>query len=493
MRDLLSKALLGFNWVVMGYAVVVAATQLLLMAAASVHIGRTLRRDVDSRMDDVFAHPGTPGVSVLVPAFNEERTIVESVRSVLALRYPELEVIVVDDGSTDATFAVLEEAFGLVEVPRAIPSVIPVRGAVLSVHRPRDGGPLVVIRKENAKRCADALNVALNAARSPLVCMVDADSVIEPAALLHVVRPFVEHPDSVVAAGGVIRPSNGLRLRRGSVESVSAPPGLLTLAQAVEYLRAFLFGRVGWTWLNGVLIISGAFAVFRRDLVLKVGGMQADSLGQDAELVAALHAALRRERADYRMVIVPQPVCWTEVPSSWKDLGGQRRRWAQGLVQVLWRYRSAFGRPRYGRFGLLILPYHLLFELLGPVVEVLGLPMVAAAWALGLLDSRFALLTFGLSVGFGVLLSLVAVFLDEVTFHRYERWRDLGLLMLAALVESTCLRWIHSWWRVRGLFDAVDPRVKEWGTMSRVGFRTGIHPEPVPDGSRPEPVPSLQG
>jgi cellulose synthase/poly-beta-1,6-N-acetylglucosamine synthase-like glycosyltransferase len=211
MKDLLSTALLWFNWVVIGYAVMVAGTQLLLMAAASVHIFRTLRRDVDSRMDDVFAHPGTPGVSVLVPAFNEERTIVESVRSVLALRYPELEVIVVDDGSTDATFAVLEEAFGLVEVPRAIPEVIPVRGAVRSVHRPLDGGPLVVIRKENAQRCADALNVALNAARSPLVCMVDADSVIEPAALLHVVRPFVEHPDSVVAAGGVIRPSNGLR------------------------------------------------------------------------------------------------------------------------------------------------------------------------------------------------------------------------------------------------------------------------------------------
>lgn len=489
MRDLLVDVLIGFNWVVMAYAIIVAGTQLLLMAAASVHIGRTMRRDVVSRMDDVFAHPGTPAVSVLIPAFNEERTIVESVRSVLALRYPELEVIVVDDGSTDATFAALDEAFGLVEVPRAIPLDIPVRGAVRSVHCPREGGPLVVIRKENAKRCADALNVALNAARSPLVCMVDADSVIEPDALLHVVRPFVEQPDSVVAAGGVIRPSNGLRLRRGSVESVSAPPGLLSLAQAVEYLRAFLFGRVGWTWLNGVLIISGAFAVFRRDLVMKIGGMNADSLGQDAELVAALHLALRRERADYRMVIVPQPVCWTEVPGSWRDLGGQRRRWSQGLVQVLWRYRSAFGRPRFGRFGLLILPYHLFFELLGPVVEVLGLPMVLAAWALGLLDGHFALLVFGLSLGFGAMLSLVAVFLDEVTFHRYDRWRDLGLLMLAALFESTCLRWVHSVWRVRGLFDAVNPRAKEWGTISRAGFRTKGDPEPAaPQLAAPEPA-----
>jgi cellulose synthase/poly-beta-1,6-N-acetylglucosamine synthase-like glycosyltransferase len=262
-----------------------------------------------------------------------------------------------------------------------------------------------------------------------------------------------------------------VRLRRGSVESVSAPPGLLTLAQAVEYLRAFLLGRVGWTWLNGVLIISGAFAVFRRDLVLQVGGMQADSLGQDAELVAALHVALREAKADYRMVIVPQPVCWTQVPERWRDLARQRRRWAHGLVQVLWRQRAAFGRPRFGRFGLVILPYHLIFELLGPAVEVIGPPMVLAAWWLGLLDGRFALLVLGLSVGFGVMLSLVAVFLDEVTFHRYERWRDLGLLMLAALFESTCLRWIHSWWRVQGMFDAVNPRQQEWGTMSRVEFR----------------------
>ena len=183
----------------------------------------------------------------------------------------------------------------------------------------------------------------------------------------------------------------------------------------MEYLRAFLLGRVGWTWLNGNLIISGAFAIFRREDVIAVGGLRENSLGQDADLVASLHRTMSRERADYTMVIVPQPVCWTEVPERRRDLARQRRRWSHGLVQVLWRNRSAFGRPKYGRFGMLVLPYHLLFEVLGPVVEVLGVPMVLAAWALGLLNGSFAILAFVMSVGFGIVLSLTAVFLEDLT------------------------------------------------------------------------------
>jgi cellulose synthase/poly-beta-1,6-N-acetylglucosamine synthase-like glycosyltransferase len=472
MRDVITTMVLGFNWLVLGYAAAFALSQLMLVGVATGHVVRVLRRDVASRMDDVFAHPGTPAVSVLVPAYNEERTIVESVRSVLALRYPEFETVVIEDGSTDGTFAALAEAFDLLEVPRVIPDRVPARGRVLSVHVPADGTPLVVIRKENAGMAADALNVGLNATRTPLVCMVDADSVIEPEALLHVVRPFVEEPDRVIAAGGVIRPSNGVRLQRGSIESVAAPAGLLARMQVVEYLRAFLLGRVGWTWLNGNLIISGAFALFRLQDVIDVGGMNATSLGQDADLVASLHATMCRRRADYRMVMVPQPVCWTEVPEHRADLARQRRRWSHGLAQVLWRHRTAFGNPRYGRFGLIVLPYHVLFELFGPVIELLGLPMILIAWLLGLLNGSYALLAFVLSVGFGIMLSVAAVFLEDLTFHRHDRWRDLGKLTAAAVAESAGLRWFHSWWRVRGMLDTIRPGGPGWGKLRRVGFQT---------------------
>ncbi len=467
----LSGVVIAFNWLVLGYALAIAATQLLLLGGSAVSLTRTLRRTTPSRTDDIFAHPGTPGLSVLVAAYNEEATIVECLRSVLAQRYPELEVVVVEDGSTDSTFQVIAEAFDLVEVERATADDVPTAGAVLSVHAPRGGGPLVVVRKENAGRVADALNVAINVARMPLVCTLDADSVLDPDALLHVVRPLVERPGKVLAAGGVVRPSNGMRLRRGTVESVELPRRMLVRAQIVEYLRAFMLGRIGWTSLNGLLIISGAFGAYRRCDIVDVGGLQRDSLGQDADLVATLHRLARRKRErGYRMMVVPQAVCWTEVPQHRRDLRRQRRRWAHGLAQVLTRHRGAMLNPRYGRFGMVVLPYHLLFELLGPVVEVLGLPAVLAAWWLGLLNPVYALAVFGLAVGFGLLVSVAAVLADEAIGEHYSRWRDLPALVLAALWETTVLRIQLSWWRAQGLLNALLRRGTTWTAIPRAGF-----------------------
>jgi cellulose synthase/poly-beta-1,6-N-acetylglucosamine synthase-like glycosyltransferase len=471
----LGPVVVAFNYLVMAYAAAVALSQLVLVAGAGANLTRELRRQAHSRTDDIFAHPGTPAVSVLIAAYNEQATIVECLSSVLAQRYPELEVLVVDDGSTDATFEMLTEHFDLVPIQRCIPGDVATVGRVRSVHAPADGRPLVVIRKDNVGRAADAINVALNAARNPLVATLDADSVLEPDALLHIVRPMVEHPDRVVAAGGVVRPSNGLRLRRGAVESVTLPDRMIVRAQIVEYLRAFMLGRIGWTWLNSVLIISGAFGAFwRRDMVA-LGGLDPNSLGQDADLVAGLHVAMRRAgRRDYRVVIVPQAVCWSEVPQRRADLGRQRRRWAHGLAQVIWRHRAAMLRPRYGRFGMLVMPYHLVVELVGPVVEVLGVPMVLAATWLDLLNPPYALVVLAVSISFGMVVSMAAVLADELTAQHYDRWRDLPALMLAALVEATVLRLLMSWWRTQGLLDAVRRRRPGWAGVPRVGFaRTG--------------------
>ncbi|MFZ0159036.1 MAG: glycosyltransferase [Kineosporiaceae bacterium] len=471
MKSTLATIVIAFNWVVLTYALVVALSQLLLVVGAAVNLRRELRRNLGSRKEDLFVHPNTPGLSVLVPAFNESPMIAECLRSVVDQRYPEFEVIVVDDGSTDDTFDLLRDAFDLVPTTRVIPQDVPTVGAVESIFAPRDGGSLLVIRKQNAGRCADALNTAVNAARYPLVCTLDADSVLEPDALLHIVRPMVEHPDEVVAAGGVVRPSNGIQLRRGTVESVSMPRRLIVRAQIVEYLRAFMLGRIGWSWLNSVLIISGAFGVFRRADVVGLGGLHPRSLGQDADLVASLHHQLRGEgRKDYRVVIVPQAVCWSEAPEHRRDLRRQRRRWAHGLGQVLWRQRGAFGRPKYGRFGMLVLPYHVLFEMLGPVVEVLGLPAVLAAWWLGLLNPWYAIIVFAMAIGFGMLVSIAAVLADELSEHTYDRWRDIASLVLAALWETTVLRVMMSWWRVQGLTDALRMRRTAWASIPRVGF-----------------------
>lgn len=471
MKDLLGTSVIAFNVLVMTYALAVALSQLFLVFGAVANLRRELRRNLSSRKEDLFVHPDTPGLSVLVPAFNESPMIAECLRSVIDQRYPEFEVIVVDDGSTDDTFDLLREAFDLVPTTRVIPQDVPTIGPVGELHAPRDGGNLLVIRKQNAGRCADALNTALNAARYPLVCTLDADSVLEPDALLHIVRPMVEEPDQVIAAGGVVRPSNGMVLRRGTVESISLPRRLILRAQVIEYLRAFMLGRIGWSWLNSVLIISGAFGVFRRDDVVALGGLHPESLGQDADLVASLHRLMRRQkRRDYRVVIVPQAVCWSEAPAHRRDLRRQRRRWAHGLGQVLWRQRGAFLRPRYGRFGMFVLPYHVFFEMLGPVVEVLGLPAVLAAWWLGLLNPWYAVIVFAMAVGFGMLVSLTAVLADEVTERHYDRWRDLFALIVAALWETTVLRVMMSWWRVQGLSDALRRRRSAWASIPRIGF-----------------------
>ena len=342
----------GFDWFVLVYFLTLNSIYLALILLAAYDIAHLIRRESIVDYDDMFANPLTPPVSIVVPAYNEEAVILDSVHAMLALRYPEFEVIVVDDGSTDGTFDLLAEAFELRAVERVIPNMVPTIGRVLSVHVASSGEPLVVVRKENAGRRSDTVNVGIDLARYPLVCMVDADSILEDTALLRAAKPFVDDPQRVVAVGGVIRTANGSDVYRGRVEDARMPKGWLPRIQTVEYLRSFLLGRLGWSRLQGLLIISGAFGIFRRDVVIAARGLDLESLGEDAELVTTVHEYLRRARRDYRIVFVPEPVCWTEVPETLSQLGSQRRRWSRGLAQLLRKHRRMIGNPRYGRIGL---------------------------------------------------------------------------------------------------------------------------------------------
>jgi cellulose synthase/poly-beta-1,6-N-acetylglucosamine synthase-like glycosyltransferase len=302
--------------------------------------------------------------------------------------------------------------------------------------------------------------------------MVDADSLLEADALLRVARPFVEDPAHVVAAGGVIRAANGAVTDRGSVLEPRLSPRWLVRIQAVEYLRSFLLGRTGWADAQALLIISGAFGLFRRDLVVEIGGLDERSLAEDAELVVTLQEHLRRQRRPHRVVFVPEPVCWTEVPETVSVLGRQRKRWSHGLGQLLWKHRTMIGNPRYGTVGLLALPFFLLFELLGPVVELLGLSSVAAAAFLGILDGRTALVMVGLALAVGTLLSTTAVAVEEFTYARYRRGRDLLALLAAGALENLGYRQLHAWFRLRGLIAALLRRTPVWTAMPRTGFTT---------------------
>ncbi len=470
MRDVVIAALTGFNWFVLVYFLVLNSGYLGLIGLAAVDLAKRVRREEVNGQDDIFANPLTPGITVVAPAFNEALSIIDSVHSLLALRYPQLEVVVVDDGSTDETFERLRATFDLVPIERTIPDDIPTIGAVRSVHAAATGDPLIVVRKDNAGRRSDPINVGINAARTPLVCVIDADSLLDEGALLAVAKPFVDEPERVVASGGVIRAVNGSRVERGRIVESRMPATWLARIQVVEYLRSFLLGRTGWSRMGALLIISGAFGLFRRDVLVEVGGLHHDCIGEDAELTARIHRHMRDRGRDYRVVFVSEPVCWTEVPDRAPTLARQRRRWSRGLAEVLWIHRRMMLNPRYGAVGMLTLPYYLAFELLGPVVELIGLASISAGFALGIVDPLLAALVAGAALGYGLMLGLAAICVEELSYHRYHRWRDLGLLIAATFLEQAGPRQLQAYWRLQGLWGAIRSREATWEPMVRTGF-----------------------
>jgi len=331
----------------------------------------------DELLSGTFASPLTPGVTVIVPAHNESAGVVASVESLLRLQYPRVQIVVVDDGSRDGTSDVLRARFPMSATDEAPVSPLPVIGTIESVHR-FDEHDALLIRKTSMGRRADAVNAAVQYARHELVCMIDGDSILSPTALLRVVQPFIDDP-TVVASGGIVRPANGAVLIEAEVDRVEMPDSLIERVQVLEYLRAFLVGRAGWSAIKGLLIISGAFGVFRRDTLIELGGLDAQSLAEDAELVVAAHRHHRSEREPYRIVFVADPVCWTEVPASWPAVARQRKRWSQGLGELLRGARDMMLRPRFGALGMVTLPYFWLFEQWGAPLVLLALVIAIAS------------------------------------------------------------------------------------------------------------------
>jgi cellulose synthase/poly-beta-1,6-N-acetylglucosamine synthase-like glycosyltransferase len=462
------------NEAMLWYFVLLNTATLALVSIAAVYIIRRARRTAFAGYDDIFANPLTPPISIVVPAHNEAAVIHESVQAMLRLRYSELEVIVVDDGSTDDTFAILERAYNLQPIERACPGQVPTIGEIVGVYGSATHEMLTVVRKVSAGLRADAVNVGIDLARYPLVCLVDADSILEETALLRVAQPFVEDPQRVIASGGVVAVANGAGVYHGRIENMRHSRRLLPRIQSVEYARSFLLGRLGWARLDSLLIISAAFGLFRRDALLRVGGLDLESMGEDCELIVTLHEHMRRNKRDYRVAFVPEPVAWTEVPETLAILGRQRRRWSRGLAQIMSKHRRMIGNPRFGRVGLFALPFYFLFELISPIIELGGLVAMAAGFALGALDLHFAILFALVAIAYSIFVSACALTIEEMMFRRYPRWTDLQRSFFAAIWEVFGYRQLNSWWRFRGLLDHVFKKQANWGVMSRTGFRAAI-------------------
>ena len=315
----------------------------------------------------------------------------------------------------------------------------------------------------------DALNAAINVSRYPLICSIDADSIIEEDALLRVVAPFVSHPEETVAAGGIVRIINGCRVEDGAVRKFSLSNRALPVLQAVEYLRGFLAGRLGWNAMGALLIISGAFGVYRKETVIRAGGYSGRTDSEDLELVVRMRRMLRSEKKKFRMAFVPDPVCWTEVPTNFGDLARQRARWHRGLIQTLWSERRMLFNPRYGRVGLFVMPYFLFFEMIGPFIETLGYLAIIASYIMGSLDREYLVLFFVVSVFYGIFLSAAAILLEEVWFRRYPNWLDVLKLLAFSVIENFGYRQALSLFKIKAVWDLLL-RQRVWGDMTRIRF-----------------------
>lgn len=460
--------LIAFSYFVIWYYVYSGIHYLVLIIASFWVSLRHQRRLRSLSLERLYSLPFKPPITIIVPAYNEEKTIVDTVRSLLTLTYTDLHVIVVNDGSTDSTLSVLKENFRLVQTHHGIPPALvtkPVHAAFVNVLDRR----LLVIDKENGGK-SDALNAGLNAATTPFYCAVDADVVLESDALSRLAVPIVLDPETVVAVGGIVRVVNGSRVERGRVVEVNLPHSIVEAIQVVEYLRAFLFGREGWSAINGLLIISGAFGCFSRQVALELGGYNVKSIGEDMDLIVRLHRRLRSEAPrPYEILFIADPVCWTEVPSDLRSLAKQRRRWQQGLAQVLWSNRTMILNPRYGVIGLIALPYQVIVELLGPVVELLGWVAMAAAAYLGVLTLPVFLYYIAVAYLFGTVFSMASVVMEDLTYRRYQKPRELARLLWLCVLEFFPYRQFLVFWRVVAMIELLVRRPR-WTTLRRKGF-----------------------
>jgi cellulose synthase/poly-beta-1,6-N-acetylglucosamine synthase-like glycosyltransferase len=452
----------GVQWVFLGYFVLLNAIYLGLAFLALAGLRRYMGGI--SAAERVYSHLQMP-ISLVVPAYNEETTIATSVRALLQLRYQHFEVVMVNDGSTDRTLEVLKREFELTPFPEAYRVQIkskPVRGVYRSLKYPN----LRVVDKENGGGKADATNAGINAARHPIFYCGDADSILDPHSLEHVVRPFLEDPRTV-ACGGTVRIINGCKVRGGVLEEVGLPRNPLALVQVVEYLRAFLGGRLGWSAINGMLIVSGAFGVFHRDTVVAAGGFRADVIGEDMEMTVRLHRTLSARGQRYRVAFIPDPVCWTDVPEDLATLAKQRKRWQRGLAESLWHNRQICFARGSGAAGWFAFPYFLLFELLSPVIEVGGLLVMAAAFALGMMTGTGFLAFLAAAFALGLMLSATSLLLEELSFHTYPKARHVFALFVVSILENFGYRQLMAVWRLQALYGWLRGSKMRWGVMKR--------------------------
>ncbi|MCM4157550.1 glycosyl transferase family 2 [Gramella sp. AN32] len=410
-----------------------------------------------------------PKISILAPAYNEANNVVNNLKSLLTLNYPVYDIIIINDGSKDDTLLKLIENFDL--EPTAFlgnPALETkkVRGIYNSKNLAFKN--LKVIDKINGGK-ADSLNAGINYCDNELICCIDVDCILETDALLKLVKPFLHNKEKVIASGGVIRVANSCKVEDGRIVEVKLPDSFLARAQVVEYFRAFLMGRMAWSRLDGLLLISGAFGIFDKKTAIEAGGYNTKTVGEDMELLVRMRRFMREKKIKYTVGFVPDPLCWTEVPDKWRILHRQRNRWTRGTVETLWIHRKMLFNPKYKILGLLSMPYWLFFEWMAPIIELIGIIYFIFLIVFDAVDYRVLGIFLVVVYTFAILFSVTALFFEEYSFQQYKKPKYILKLITTVLLEPLLYHPFIMWASIKGNIDIITGR-NQWGEMSKKGL-----------------------
>ncbi|WP_343694332.1 glycosyltransferase [Flavobacterium sp.] len=411
-----------------------------------------------------------PKLSLIAPAYNEGFTIEENVKSLLSLNYNDYQVIVVNDGSKDNSMEILIKTYDLVLTEIDFHAQIKTK-EIKGLYTSKNAAfkKLIVVDKENGGK-ADALNAGLNIAQNPYVVCIDVDCILDKDSLLKLAKPFLEsHGERIIATGGVVRIANQCIIKNGRLVEINVPDVLLPRIQVLEYLRAFLLGRMAWGRLDGLLLISGAFGAFDKEIALLAGGYDTKTVGEDMELVVRMRRYMLENKLPYTVRYIPDPLCWTEAPEDFKIFKKQRSRWMRGTIETLKFHKKMFLNPKYKLLGMLSIPYWTLFEFLAPGIEFIGLVITIVFLIIGLLNWHFFLLLLLFVYTFAVFFSVIALFSEERTFHKYPKQADFFKLLLAAFIEPFYFHPLTVYSALIGYKEKIMG-TKGWGEMTRKGF-----------------------
>lgn len=459
----------GLMFLILSFSVIVI--YLILMVLSALEMRDYLRKNRFADYGDIITSPIAPGVSILAPAYNEGQNIVQNAQSLLSLHYGKFEVIIINDGSKDDTLEKLIHSFELERTEYAYYPEIetkPVRG----IYRSRNMSyrRLTVIDKENGGK-ADALNTGINIAGLEILACIDVDCILSSESISRMVRPFMEETNKkVIAVGGVIGIANNCDVQDGTVTTYRVPESLLGKFQVIEYFRAFLMGRMAWSRINGLMLISGAFGFFRKDLVKAVGGYFPKTVGEDMELVVRMRRYMDERKIPHKVGFVPDPLCWTEVPESKEVLSRQRNRWMRGTIETLQLHQAMRLNPKYGVLGMISYPFWSIFEKSAPILETAGVIYTLTLLAIGDFSAIYFFALLAMMYLLSLLVSSFSVLYEQIAFNHYKDKKDLRKLIWMILTEPFVVHPRIVFWGLMGHFDFIKGK-GGWGSMIRTGFK----------------------